>query len=107
MKTPDRSTAAAFPKYLSGISVADSIALKWQGLFARRWRPPRVLEEFPGKPERRKDPSGNARAPVEHALGFMAGVLAGASKLTHVAHLREDQSLTPHSVPAQDSTTKV
>ena len=39
MSTPDRSTAAAFPRYLTGEVVADSVALQWPGLYARRWRP--------------------------------------------------------------------
>ncbi|HRI14561.1 MAG TPA: hypothetical protein PLX89_16310 [Verrucomicrobiota bacterium] len=35
--TPHRSTAAAFPV------VANSVALQWPGLCARRWRHPRVV----------------------------------------------------------------
>jgi AraC family transcriptional regulator len=51
--TPDRSTAAAFPRYLTGEVVADSMALQWPGLFARRWRLPRVVDRFlvPATPE--------------------------------------------------------
>src|SRR3954463_8022935 len=50
---PDRSTAAAFPRYLTGEVVADSVALQWQGLYARRWRLPRVADRFlvPATPE--------------------------------------------------------
>jgi AraC family transcriptional regulator len=44
--TPARSTAAAFPRYLSGEVVADSMALQWQGLYARRWRHPRVVDRL-------------------------------------------------------------
>jgi len=33
--------------------------------------------------------------PCEYALGFLAGVLAGAKKLTQVAHLRQDVLLAP------------
>jgi hypothetical protein len=33
--------------------------------------------------------------PFEYALGFLAGILAGAKKLTHVAHLRRDVMLAP------------
>ena len=33
--------------------------------------------------------------PFEYALGFVAGILAGAKKLTHVAHLRSDVMLAP------------
>jgi len=51
--TPDRSTAAAFPRYLTGEVVADSVALQWTGLYARRWRLPRVVDRFlvPATPE--------------------------------------------------------
>jgi len=50
---PDRSTAAAFPRYLTGEVVADSVALQWPGLYARRWRLPRVVDRFlvPATPE--------------------------------------------------------
>jgi AraC family transcriptional regulator len=53
MTTPERSTAAAFPRYLTGEVVADSVALQWPGLFARRWRLPRVVDRFlvPATPE--------------------------------------------------------
>lgn len=53
MDTPDRSTAAAFPRYLTGEVVADSVALQWPGLYARRWRLPRVVDRFlvPATPE--------------------------------------------------------
>jgi AraC family transcriptional regulator len=53
MKTPDRSTAAAFPRYLSGEVVADSVALQWSRLYARRWRLPRVVDRLliPATPE--------------------------------------------------------
>jgi AraC family transcriptional regulator len=53
MKTPDRSTAAAFPRYLNGEVVVDSVALQWSGLYARRWRLPRVMDRFlvPATPE--------------------------------------------------------
>ena len=44
--TPDRSTAAAFPRYLTGEVVADSVALQWPGLYARRWRHPRVVDRL-------------------------------------------------------------
>ena len=51
--TPERSTAAAFPRYLTGEVVGDSVALQWPGLFARRWRHPRVVDRFlvPATPE--------------------------------------------------------
>lgn len=46
MNTPDRSTAAAFPRYLNGEVVADSVTLPWPGRYARRWRLPRVVDRF-------------------------------------------------------------
>lgn len=51
--TPERSTAAAFPRYLTGEVVADSVALHWPGLYARRWRLPRVVDRLlvPATPE--------------------------------------------------------
>jgi AraC family transcriptional regulator len=51
--TPERSTAAAFPRYLAGEVVADSVALQWPALYARRWRHPRVVDRFlvPATPE--------------------------------------------------------
>jgi AraC family transcriptional regulator len=51
--TPEHSTAAAFPKYLTGEVVADSVTLQWPGLYARRWRLPRVVDRLlvPATPE--------------------------------------------------------
>ncbi len=46
MNTPDRTTAAAFPRYTHGEVVADSAALQWPGLFVRRFRFPRVVDRF-------------------------------------------------------------
>jgi AraC family transcriptional regulator len=53
MNTPERSSAAAFPQYLTGEVVADSVALQWTGLYARRWRLPRIVDRFlvPATPE--------------------------------------------------------
>ena len=53
MDMPDRSTAAAFPRYLTGEVLAASVALQWPGLYARRWRLPRVVDRFlvPATPE--------------------------------------------------------
>lgn len=38
MKTPERTTAAAFNRYLNGQVLAGSAALKWPGLFVRHCR---------------------------------------------------------------------
>ena len=46
MKTPEHTTAEAFPRYLGGEVLADSAPLKWPGLFARRYRFPRVVDGF-------------------------------------------------------------
>ena len=53
VKTPDRTTAAAFPRYAVGEAVADSNALQWRGIFVRRYRFPRVVDRFlvPATPE--------------------------------------------------------
>src|SRR5882724_2043174 len=53
MKTPVRSTAAAFPRYAAGGPVADSASLQWKGLFVRRYRLPCVVDRFlvPATPE--------------------------------------------------------
>jgi AraC family transcriptional regulator len=46
MKAPERTTAEVFPRYIGGEVLADSATLKWQGLFARRYRFPRVVDGF-------------------------------------------------------------
>ncbi|HEY2343493.1 MAG TPA: hypothetical protein VGH90_10705 [Chthoniobacteraceae bacterium] len=53
MKTPNRTTAAAFNRYLNGQVLADSAALQWTGLFVRLCRLPRVVDSFlvPATPE--------------------------------------------------------
>ena len=53
MKTPERTTAAAFPRYAAGGPMADSASLQWKGLFVRRYRLPRVVDRFlvPATPE--------------------------------------------------------
>jgi AraC family transcriptional regulator len=53
VNTPDRTTAAAFPRYSSGEVVADSAALRWSGLYVRRFRFPRVVDRYlvPATPE--------------------------------------------------------
>ena len=51
--TPDRSSAAAFSRYFAGELLADSMALQWPGLYARRVRNPRVVDRLlvPATPE--------------------------------------------------------
>ena len=44
--TPERTTAAAFIRYLHGRVLADSTALQWPGLYVRRVRFPRVVDRF-------------------------------------------------------------
>jgi AraC family transcriptional regulator len=53
VKTPERTTAAAFPRYAAGEVLADSASLRWNGLFVRRYRFPRVVDRFlvPATPE--------------------------------------------------------
>ncbi|MEO5915553.1 MAG: helix-turn-helix transcriptional regulator [Luteolibacter sp.] len=53
MNNPDRTTASAFGRYLAGEVIADSASLRWPGLFARRYRFPRVVDRFlvPATPE--------------------------------------------------------
>jgi len=46
MKTPEQTTAEVFPRYLGGEVLADSATLKWSGLFARRYRFPRMVDGF-------------------------------------------------------------
>ncbi|MFN2508366.1 MAG: AraC family transcriptional regulator [Chthoniobacterales bacterium] len=53
VETPDRTTAAAYPRHLKGQVVADNAALRWPGLFVRRYKFPRVVDRFlvPATPE--------------------------------------------------------
>ena len=46
VKTPTRTTAAAFLRYAHGDVVADSAALQWSGLYVRRFRFPRIVDRF-------------------------------------------------------------
>jgi AraC family transcriptional regulator len=46
VKTPNRTTAAAFPRYLNGEILADSRSLQWSDLYVRRCRFPRVVDRF-------------------------------------------------------------
>jgi len=53
VKTPNRTTAAAFPRHPSVQIVADSASLQWSGIYVRRHRYPRVVDRFlvPATPE--------------------------------------------------------
>ena len=53
MKTPHRTSAAAFSRYAAGEVVADSASLQWKELFVRRYRFPNVVDRFlvPATPE--------------------------------------------------------
>jgi AraC family transcriptional regulator len=53
MKTPERTTAAAFPRHPSVHVIADSASLRWSGIYVRRHRYPRVVDRFlvPATPE--------------------------------------------------------
>ena len=53
VNTPERTSAAAYPRHLKGQVVADSMALHWPGLFVRRYKFPRVVDRFlvPATPE--------------------------------------------------------
>ena len=53
VKTPNRTSAAAFPRHPSVQVLADSASLKWSGVYVRRHRYPRVVDRFlvPATPE--------------------------------------------------------
>ena len=46
MNTPERTTAAAFPRYMTGRVLADSASLHWPGIYARRMQFPQVVDRF-------------------------------------------------------------
>jgi AraC family transcriptional regulator len=50
---PERTTAAAFPRYLHGRILADSVALHWSALYVRRFLCHRLVDWFlvPATPE--------------------------------------------------------
>ena len=62
--------------------------LSWAGYLFKKKVPELLGRMLPHQPT-----SPNALPPVEIALGFVAGVVAGADKLTRVAHLRADPLL--------------
>jgi hypothetical protein len=45
-EAPEHTTVEVFPRYINGEVLADSAALNWPGLFARRYRFPRVVDGF-------------------------------------------------------------
>ena len=53
MKTPNRTTARAFNRYVNSQVLADSATLQWTGLYVRLCRLPRVVDSFlvPATPE--------------------------------------------------------
>lgn len=62
--------------------------LSWAGYLFKKRVPELLGRMLPHRPS-----SPNALPPVDIAMGFLAGVVAGANKLTRVAHLREDPLL--------------
>jgi AraC family transcriptional regulator len=99
VNTPDRSTAAAFPRYLAGEVVADSAELRWPGLFARHFRFPRVVDRLliPATPE--PHISCNLRGAAEFRERD-----AGAAWITHEIRGRDlfvTRSRTPYEVRFQ------
>lgn len=46
MNTPERTTAAAFSRYMTGRVLMDSASLQWPGLYVRRFQFPRVVDRF-------------------------------------------------------------
>lgn len=99
MKTPDRSTAAAFPRYLTGEVVADSVTLQWPGLYARRWRHPRVVDRFlvPATPELHI--SCNLRGTAEFRERDVGG--AWITRQIRAGDLFVTRSRTPYEVRFQ------
>jgi AraC family transcriptional regulator len=97
--TPDRSTAAAFPRYLTGEVVADSVALQWPGLYARRWRLPCVVDRFlvPATPE--PHISCNLRGMAEFRERDVGG--AWVTRQIHGGDLFVTRSRTPYEVRFQ------
>jgi hypothetical protein len=62
--------------------------LSWAGYLFKKQVPQLLERMLPHRPT-----SPNAMRPVDIALGFLAGVVVGADKLTRVAHLRADPLL--------------
>ena len=97
--TPERSTAAAFPRYLTGEVVADSVALQWPGLYARRWRLPRVVDRLlvPATPE--PHISCNLRGMAEFQERDVGG--AWITRQIRAGELFVTRSRTPYEVRFQ------
>ena len=97
--TPDRSTAAAFPRYLTGEVVADSVAFQWPGLYARRLRHPRVVDRFlvPATPE--PHISCNLRGMAEFRERDVGG--AWITRQIRAGDLFVTRSVTPYEVRFQ------
>jgi len=97
--TPDRSTAAAFPRYLTGEVVADSVALRWPELYARRLRHPRVVDRFlvPATPEAHI--SCNLRGVAEFRERDVGG--AWITRQIRAGDLFVTRSVTPYEVRFQ------
>lgn len=97
--TPDRSTAAAFPRYLTGEVVADSVALQWPGLYARRLRHPRVVDRFlvPATPE------PHISCTLQGTAEFRERDVGGAwiTRQIHTGDLFVTRSRTPYEVRFQ------
>ena len=99
MGSPERTTAAAYPQHLKGQVVADSMALRWPGLFVRRYKFPRVVDRFlvPATPEpliscqlngsavfKERDIGGNWKA---KRLKYFSCYLHKPHRITHFAPL--------------------
>src|SRR5881396_1334310 len=99
MDTPDRSTAVAFPRYLTGEVVADSVALRWPELYARRLRHPRVVDRFlvPATPEAHI--SCNLRGVAEFRERDVGG--AWITRQIRACDLFVTRSVTPYEVRFQ------
>lgn len=97
--TPERSTAAAFPRYLTGEVVGDSVALQWPALYARRWRHPRVVDRFlvPATPEAHI--SCTLRGTAEFRERDVGG--AWITRKIHPGDLFVTRSRTPYEVGFQ------
>ena len=97
--TPERSTAAAFPRYLTGEVAADSVALQWSGLYARRLRHPRMVDRFlvPATPE--PHISCTLRGTAEFRERDIGGTWV--TRQIHAGALFVTRSRTPYEVSFQ------